>query len=385
MKIVYCLNSVRHLGGIEMVTIKKANALADVEGNEVFLAVTDNHSGVEIAPVSPKVRMIDLNVNYYEDDWKSKWHVLKGIFVKRRLHKERLKQAMDEIRPDIVVSVGLSEKYMLPSICNKRDDCVSVREVHCVKNYRTLVADSFFGKILAYCGDWYDYQYIIKKYDKIVVLTYEDKVLNWDEGDKVSVIPNPCTFKTDATSQLAAKKVVAAGRLVMQKNFVSLIRAFRLVANEHPDWVLEIYGEGGLRDELQNLIKKQNLTNNVCLKGYTSEVQMKMIDASCFVMSSKFEGFGLVLIEAMRCGLPVVSYACPCGPKDIITDGEDGFLVPLGNEKMLAEKICYLIEHPDIREKMGQAALKKAEKYSMDNIVSMWMNLFNNLLETKRH
>lgn len=385
MKIVYCLNSVRHLGGIEMVTIKKANALADVKGNEVFLAVTDNHSGVEIAPVSPKVRVIDLNVNYYEDDWKSKWYVLKGIFVKRRLHKARLRKALDEIRPNIVVSVGASEKYMLPSICNERDNCVSVREMHYVKNYRSLVADSFLGKILAYCGDWYDYQYIIKKYDKIVVLTYEDKALNWNDGDRVFVIPNPCTFKTEATSQLVAKKVVAAGRLVTQKNFVSLIRAFRLVANEHPDWVLEIYGEGRLRNELQNLIEEQNLTNNVCLKGYTSEVQMKMIDASCFVMSSKFEGFGLVLIEAMRCGLPVVSYACPCGPKDIITDGEDGFLVPLGDEKMLAEKICYLIEHPDIRKNMGQAALKKAEKYSMDNIVPMWMNLFNNLLETKRH
>lgn len=93
MKIVYCLNSVRHLGGIEMITIKKANALADVEGNDVYLVVTDNHGGVEIASISPKVRIVDLDINYYEDDWKSKWHVLKGIFVKRRLHKKRLKKS----------------------------------------------------------------------------------------------------------------------------------------------------------------------------------------------------------------------------------------------------------------------------------------------------
>ena len=382
MKIVYCLNSVRHLGGIEMITIKKANALADVEGNDVYLVVTDNHGGVEIASISPKVRIVDLDINYYEDDWKSKWHVLKGIFVKRRLHKKRLKKVLEEIRPDIAVSVGLSEKYMLPSICNEGG--VTIREVHCVKNYRRRVASSFIDKIIAYLGDWYDYHYFIKKYDQIVVLTYEDKESNWNDGDRVSVIPNPLTFRSKVLSRLTNKKIIATGRLVAQKNFSSLIRAFRLVANEHPDWILEIYGEGVQRQELQDVIERLDLSNNVYLKGYTSQVQQKMLEASCFVMSSKFEGFGLVLIEAMQCGLPCVSYACPCGPKDIITEGKDGFLVPPDDEKVLAEKICFLIEHPDIRAEMGKAALQKAEKYSIDNIIPMWMNLFNKLVESKR-
>ena len=383
MKIVYCLNSVRHIGGIEMVTIVKANALAEVEGNEVYLVVTDNRNGVETTPLSSKVRLIDLDVNYYEDDWKSQLYVLKGLFIKRQLHKERLKEVLAKIQPDVVISVGLSEKYIVPSLRMRKS--VIVREMHYVKNYRSLVAESFLGKIMAYCGDWYDYRHIIKKYDKIVVLTHEDKALNWNEGERVAVIPNPCTFRTDTVSQLTTKKVIAIGRLVKQKNFASLVRAFRLIANEHPDWVLEIYGEGGLRQELQDLIENMKLTNNVYLKGHTSEVQVQLINASCFMMSSIFEGFPLVLIEAMKCGLPVVSYACPCGPKDIISDGVDGFLVPFGDEKMLAERVCYLIENADIREAMGHSALKKAEKYSMDNIVSMWMGLFNDLLEAQRH
>ena len=384
MKIVYCLNSVRHIGGIGIVTITKANALADIDGNEVFLVVTDNHSGTEIAPISPKVRVVDLDVNYYEDDWKSKWHVLKGIFVKRRLHKKRLKKVLNEIQPDIVVSLGMSEKYMLPSISQNGTYAI-VREMHYSKNYRQFVASSFFDKVMAYCGDVYDYKYFIKKYDQIVVLTNEDKELNWSEGYCISVIPNPVTFTSDALSQLNVKKVISVGRLVMQKDFHSLIRSYKGVVHKHPDWNLEIYGEGGLYNELQVLIDELELTNNVHLKGYTSQVREKMQDASCFVMSSKFEGFGLVLIEAMQCGLPCVSYDCPCGPKDIITDGKDGFLVPLGDEKTLAEKICFLIEHPDVMAEMGKAALLKAEKYSLDNIIPMWMDLFKRLLDEKKY
>lgn len=384
MKIVYCLNSIRHLGGIEMITIIKANALADVIGNEVYLAVTDNHSGAEIASVSSKVRVVDLDINYYEDDWKSKWYVLKGIFVKRRIHKERLKKVLDEIHPDVVVSVGLSEKYMLPSICGRDVDCVSIREVHSIKNYRRLHALSFFDKVSAWWADMYDYNYQIKKYDQVVVLTHEDYELNWNCNPRISVIPNPVTFRNDVSSYLNSKKIISIGRLTLPKNFSSLIRVFRYVVNKHPDWFLEIYGEGPQRRELQGLIENSNLTNNVYLKGYTSQVKEKMLEASLFVMSSKFEGFGLVLIEAMQRGLPCVSYACPCGPKDIITDGKDGFLVPLNDEKTMAEKICFLIEHPDVRAEMGKAALLKAEKYSIDKIVPMWMDLFNRLLEEKR-
>ena len=135
-------------------------------------------------------------------------------------------------------------------------------------------------------------------------MTHEDYELNWNLESRVSVIPNPITFRNDVSSDLNSKKIISVGRLTLPKSFSSLIRAFRLVANEHPDWILEIYGEGVQRQELQDVIERLDLSNNVYLKGYTSQVQQKMLEASCFVMSSKFEGFGLVLIEAMQCGLP---------------------------------------------------------------------------------
>lgn len=381
MKIVYCLNSIRYLGGIQRVTVIKANALADIDGNEVYVVVTDNKEGVFTEPLSPKVHLIDLDINYYADDWKSKWNVLKGIFVKRKEHKKRLKTTLNEIQPDIVVSVGQSEKNMLPSIKGKWK---IIRELHFVKDYRARQATNLFNKTLAWGGDLYDYQYKIKKYDQIVVLTHEDKDTNWKGYPHVAAIPNPSTFHCDTPSTQSYKRIIAVGRLSMQKNYASLIQSFRKVVDRHPDWTLEIYGEGEQKVALLTLIAKLKLEKHVFLKGFSSQVKEVMSQSSIFVLSSIFEGFGLVIVEAMSCGLPVVSYACPCGPKDIISEGKDGYLVPVNDEEALAEKICLLIEDEEKRKEMGKAAKAKAEQYSVEHITDMWMKLFNALLHERK-
>ena len=108
-----------------------------------------------------------------------------------------------------------------------------------------------------------------------------------------------------------------------------------------------------------------------------------MANASIFTLTSTFEGFGLVIVEAMSCGLPVISYNCPCGPKDIISDGTDGFLVPLNDEQCLAEKINLLIENEALRKQMSKAALIKSQKFTAKEVISLWMNLFNTLKNEK--
>lgn len=376
MKIVYCLNSIRYIGGIQKVTVVKANALAEVPGNEVYIVVTDNKDGVYTEPISEKVHLIDLDVNYYQDDWKSKWHVLKGIFIKRKEHKERLKKVLNEIQPDVVISVGQSEKNMVLSL---KGEWARIREFHYNKNYRLDHAKNVFAKVLAFLGNLYDYQYAIKKYDRVILLTEEDKNTNWKNVHNVSVIPNPSTFKSDKISLLNQKKVVSVGRLALPKNYSSLVRAFRKVVNKYPDWILEIYGDGPQRNELEKLISDLQLGEHVFLKGYSSNVGASISESSIFVLSSIFEGFALVIVEAMTCGVPVVSYACPCGPKDIIDDGVDGFLVSVNDEQSLADRICQLIKNEELRKKMGTAALEKAKKYEVDNIVNQWMDLFREL------
>lgn len=382
MKIVYCTDSICYAGGIQTVTICKANALASILDNQVWIIVTDNKEHL-LAPLNEAVQLIDLDINYFENDWKSKYHLIKDTFIKRRKHKRALYKVLNEIAPDVVIATGTSEKNFLATL-KIISTPIFIREIHCTKNYRLLSARNVFDKLLAFGGNWVDYHHYIYKYDKVVVLTEEDKRDNWRDAPFVTVIPNPITVNVDAhLSSLTNKIVFAAGRLVAQKNFQSLIRAWRIVYQNHSDWKLHIWGSGPLQNSLQELINLYGLQNVIMLKGYTYNIKDKMLEASIYVLSSIFEGLPLVEVEAMACGLPVVSYACPCGPKDIITEGRDGFLIPVNNEKKLAEKICYLIEHEDVRMDMGEAAFRKSKEYSIEKIANRWMALFNQLEKEK--
>lgn len=380
MKIVYCTDTVCYPGGIQMVTMVKANALAKIPGNQVWIVVTD-HKKEPLIPLE-NVELVNLDVNYYEDDWKGGWYVLKGIFQKRKIHKRRLLRFLNEIDPDIVVSTGTSEKNFLPTMSVKSSP-VFIREIHFEKNYRKRAAKGWKGLLFAHFSDWYDYGYKIKKYNQIVVLTEEDRLNNWKGCNKVTVMPNPKTANANGHSNCQKKKAIAAGRLVPQKNFVSLIRCWRIVVDRFPDWCLEIWGTGIQENLIKEEVKNLQLEENVCLKGFTSDIYSKMRESSMYLMTSEFEGFPLVLIEAMSTGLPVVSYACPTGPKDIIDDGKNGFLVPVNDEDMFAEKICVLIENEPLRKKMGQEALSVSQRYEIDTIIPCWMTLFQNLKTEK--
>ena len=135
---------------------------------------------------------------------------------------------------------------------------------------------------------------------------------------------------------------------------------------------------------LRQQIEELRLKDKVLLKGFTSETLQKMSLASMYLLSSKYEGLPLVMVEAMSVGLPAVSYMCPTGPKDILDDGKTGFLIPNGNEDAFVEKVCKLIEDEELRQKMGQKALKESEKYRIERIIQRWMELFQQLLVRKR-
>lgn len=381
MKIVYCTDSVCYLGGIQRITIAKASALANIPDNEVWVVVTDNRREL-VLPIDPKVHIVDLKVNYFEDDWKGRLYVLKGIMYKRKLHKRRLEDALEQIQPDIVVATGTSEKNFLPSI-RVSSRPVFVREIHNYKYYRRSAANNWFAKLLAIGGDFIDYKLHIHAYDKIVVLTDEDKQTNWSNNSKVCVIPNPLTTTSDKRSTYQNKTVIAAGRLSYQKNFAALIRIWNTIHSHYPDWKLEIWGSGGCQEELTTQINEMHLEDCVFLKGYSADVISKMADSSIFVLSSVFEGWGLVIVEAMSVGLPIVAYQCPCGPKDIIAEGEDGFLVPVGDEQLFAQRLSELMDNISLREKMGHNAIRKSEIYHIEHIAQSWMKLFAELKRGK--
>lgn len=376
MKIVYSINSIRGLGGIQKVTLLKANALADIPQNKVYIIVTDNWMNHPLThELSPKITFINLQINYYKDDYKSKFHQIISNF-KVINHYIKLQKAISQIQPDIIISVGQSEKYIVPLL---HTNAIKIREIHFNSNYRNF---TYKSKKLANFLNYLDYKVTSKGYNKMVLLTKEDKDTFFKNNNKFIYIHDPVTFNpTNAINyNLNSNYVIGVGRLNTQKDFISLIRAWNLVQREYPNWKLKIVGEGPERNNLEQEIKRLNLGNSIILTGYSNNVKKEMSESSIFVLTSLYEGFCLVLLEAMACGLPPIAFACQFGPKDIITDRKNGLLIYNRDIKFLSEKLIYLIQHPDVRKEMSNQALTRVNDFSINNIINKWIELFQSEL-----
>jgi len=225
------------------------------------------------------------------------------------------------------------------------------------------------------------------RFDAIVVLTGDDARDYREELNgaltRVEQIPNALPELGGGTSPLDEKAVVAAGRLTGQKGFDLLIRAFALVVRERPDWELRIYGDGSQRAELERLIAELGLDGSVRLMGATSDIGEELARASVFALSSRFEGFGMVLVEAMSKGVPVVSFDCPRGPSEIVDDGVDGVLVPNGDVGALARALVELTGDEQRRRALGAAGLEKSRRYEIGAIGERWEALLTDLQERR--
>ena len=376
MKIAYCTPSLYIAGGIERVLTTKMNYLADKAGYEVWVILTDGKGKNPYFPVSDKIHIVNLDLNF-EELWSLSF--LKKIFVylkKQRIYKKKLKEALYEIRPDITVSTLRREINFITSI---KDGSRKVGEMHVNRaNYRNFEANDINALKKIFERIWMKSLVgKLKKLDQFVVLTDEDR-RNWHELDNVTTIPNPLNVFPTIESNQSARKVIAAGRYCYQKGFDLLLRAWAIVNEKHKDWHLDIYG-AGKNVEYKNLANTLNICQNIGINPPTDNIYAKYADASIFVFSSRFEGFGMALLEAMATKLAVVSFACPCGPKDIISDGNDGVWVTNGDIQELADKICYLIENEEERKSMAENAKLKAMQYSVDNIMHRWIRLFESL------
>lgn len=375
MKIVYCLDTLCVLGGVERVTITKANALAEIKGNEVYIIVA-KHRGEPFMTINPKVNIINLDIQYYRDQRLSKLNGYKILIEERFKHKKRLCNAINNINPNIVISTGKSEKYFITKL-NLNVNPILIREFHETKNHYNICSKTLFEKYWKYTANIIQ-SYLLKKFDKLIVLTQEERKY-YNKNSPISVIPNPIDINHTYKSNSQNNIVIAAGRLSYEKNFKSLISAWKKIVSIHPEWELHIWGEGILKNELQEQINSSNLNKHIFLKGYSRNIIKEMSKGSLFVMTSISESFALVLVEAMSCGLPVVSYSCPTGPREIISNDIDGFLFPENDEKELANKIILLMENKNKRIEMGNHALKKAQSFSVENIIDKYMKLFIDL------
>ncbi|WP_321437518.1 glycosyltransferase family 4 protein [uncultured Bacteroides sp.] len=384
MKIVYIYHSLAIVGGIERVIVDKANYFAEKYGHEIYIITTDQGSHPVVYSLHKNIQHIDLNICFHR--------IYKYPFIKREIERLiknykfriELTKLLKVINPDFTICTTNNLKYFITSIT---DSSIKIIESHGAKEFNgnqyIYRKRNIFFKLAADFLDW-KMHYIIKKYSALIVLTNNDSIC-WNKIKKATVIPNSLPFYPEKISTLNNKKIISIGRLEEQKGYDLLIQTWKIVVEKHPEWSLHIYGNGSLKNTLKEFINKEGLNDSFIIENPVSDIYNKYVESSIYVMSSRYEGFGMVLIEAMACGIPVVSFDCPNGPSDIITDGEDGFLVKNKDIEALAEKICYLIENENTRIEMGKKAHENVKRYMPDIIMKKWIDLFNSLKQNNQN
>lgn len=374
MKIVYVIGYIHGWGGIERVLAGKANYLIN-EGHEVsFVKIYKNHDK-PFFYFDPRIKFYDLDFDFDEQKGlkkKLKFNQNKKDFLKK------INQLFHEIKPDIAISTFCKYSKFIYK-CD--DGSKKIIERHFAKYKRNQIftkTDKLpFGKAISYLYRLSDYD-IVKHFDKFVVLTEEDKE-DWGKLDNIITIPNPVTFIPNKTSNCNSKRAIAMGRISKQKQYELMLRVWKKVIEKHPEWNLVIFANGGSPEKLKKTGMKLGLESNLEVYPTTREVEKELVNSSIYLMTSKYEGFPLVLLEAMSCGLPVVSFACKCGPKDMINNQEDGFLVEPGDLNDFEEKVNLLIENDNVRKEMGQRASRNIQRFSEEKIMQKWIGLFNQI------
>lgn len=375
MKILYCLAGTFNSGGMERIVIKKANWLAN-NGFEVVIATTEQQGRQHFFPVDNKIRCIDLGINYSDNPYNGNILVKYNIrHQKLALHKHRLTELLVREKPDITVSTYGNEVDFLYKI---DDGSKKVVEIHFSRWFRMQGEQpNALYKIVNKYLTWRD-RHILKRYDTFVCLTHEDRT-NWGDIGNIRVIPNFIEPLSIERTSSFNKQVIAVGRLSFQKGYDRLIRAWKIVNDIYPDWILKIYGNGKDKEELLKQILDLNLTDVIEICTPVRNIFNEYKKSAVFALSSRYEGLPMVMLEAMQCGLPIVAFACQCGPKDLIEDGVNGFLVPEGDVECLANRIIRLIEDGDLRESMGQASYHTSLQYNSAVVMKEWVSLFNSL------
>ena len=379
LRIVYCTPSLYIAGGVERVLISKANYLAEQDGRyEVIFILTDGRGREPFYPLSDKVKVINLGIDF-EELWHASFFRKIIIYLrKQRQYKLMMRQELMRLHPDITISTLRREVNFITSI---PDGSKKIGELHVNrKNYRNFEANET-NLLKRMFEKWWMQQLVskLKKLDRFVVLTHED-AQSWRELSSVSVIPDPLLRFPAVQSPLTEKRMIAAGRYVYQKGFDLLLQAWKKVEKECPDWRLDVFGMGN-RIPYQQLAADLHLDMKRCrLSESTSDIGKEYMNSSVFVFSSRFEGFGMVLVEAMSYGLPCVSFACPCGPKDIIDHEKNGLLVANGDVDALAAQLIRVARDADLRQSLAAEAVKKSRMYDINIVGQQWQKLFDDLV-----
>ena len=374
LKIVYLTPALYMAGGVERVLTLKANYFAEHFGYDITIILTEGKDKPLFYPLSDKIKIINLNIGF-EVLWTCSF--IKKFFVylkKQRQLKKALTKELMSIRPDITISLLRREINFINDI---PDGSRKIGELHINRaNYRNFSTQNV-GLVKRLFAKYWSHNLVahLRRLDKLVVLTEKDREA-WVELDNVVAIPDPLSLYPKTVSSLTEKRIVAVARYSHEKGIDLLLQAWALVEKQTDGWRLDVYGDGD-RIPYNQLIEDLRIDRSRCeLHGRTDNVETEYINSGIFVLSSRFEGFGMVLTEAMACGLPVVSFDCPWGPRSILSDGNDGSLVENGNVEALSDSLIRLMGDEDLRHRMAANGIKNVQRFSIGSIAECWKQLF---------
>lgn len=347
--------------------IQKANYLVEKLGYDVTIITTDQKCRPIFFPISPKVNLVDLEINYYDNRLDKLWH-LKKMRLKRKHYKTLIRHLQNN-KYDVVVSMMDFDFSFLYKI---NDGSKKILECHLSKYSKVYATRNRLIKLVQLIRARY-WEKVVSKYDKFIVLTEEDRD-QWGNIENMNIIPNFIKKIPVKRALLKNKRVISVGRADFQKGFDMLIDSWSIVIKYFPEWVLTIVG-GGDKRYLQHKIDDLHLEDSIKLLPPNPNIEKEYLDSSLYVMSSRYEGLPLVLLEAMSYGLPIVSFSCPCGPRDVLKPSFSS-LVECYNVEQLAESIKQWLTNEELRIKAGKEAKEEAKKYSIAHIMAKWDELF---------
>lgn len=364
MKIVYCIDSLIPSGGTERVLTTKLNYLAETENIKVWV-VTLSENKPSFFTISEKVERIMLDVNCGD----------------KRTYRRELEILLSDLCPDITVCVDGMALNVLPKLT---DGSVKVLEFHYTKNFLVNFVKGIhsirFRQLHLLKMRWFQWQLaqIAKKYKCFVGLTKRDVDL-WGTPKNMAYIYNPLSFRSERKSTCDNHQIIAVGSLTPAKGMDQLIEAFGRIAHRYPDWKLDIYGDGQDKKLLLSIIVKYAITEQVTLHKPCRNIKEKLLESSIYAFPSRSDGFGLVITEAMECGLPTVAMDCECGPCEILSSSS-GILVPDKNIEAFTSALEQLMNDNILRKTMGNTAQKEVIRFYPENIMPQWINLFKSLV-----
>ena len=367
MKIVYIVSAMHYPNGMARVLTDKLNWLASHTNHELWMVETERADLPHYYPLDSRIRCINFDLNF---DSMYSLPFFKGLiawFKREQAYKKLLSDFLMQQQADVVVSTLRREINFLHRI---PDGSIKVGEMHFGRSHYRIFQKRYLpGFINQWITTLWQKKFIkrVKQLDRFIVPTQED-CKSWPELPQVEVLPNFITHLPDKVSECQEKRVIALGRYTDQKGFDLLFDAWADIEHSNPDWKLDIYGSGD-KEYYQTLANKRGLKKVVCHDA-VRDVSTIYTSASIYVLSSRYEGFGLVLIEAMAHGLPVVSFDCPCGPRDIISHGRTGLLVKNGNTTQLAQALLRMMRtSPEVRCRMGRWGRERVARHFMIDAV----------------